>query len=77
VHHGCEEEYMRALDCDCGEHLEAADDEALTRKVQNHMEQSHPDTQLSEEEARSLVSDKAYTSDPQDEGMDVRGHSGA
>ena len=70
---------MRALDCDCGEHLEAANDQALARKVQNHMEDVHPEAQqLSEEEASSFVSDNAYTPDPEGEGnVDVRGHSGA
>jgi predicted small metal-binding protein len=57
---------MRAVDCDCGEHLEAADDEALARKVQNHMEDAHPDAQqLSTEEASKFVSENAYTSDPE------------
>jgi predicted small metal-binding protein len=64
---------MRALNCDCGEHLEAANDEALARKVQDHMNDAHPDEQqLSQEEASKFVSDNAYTMDPAE-----GGHSGA
>ncbi len=40
---------MRALDCDCGRHLEAADDQKLFDKVQEHVSRDHPEVQLSAE----------------------------
>ncbi len=35
---------MRALDCDCGRHLEAADDQKLFDEVQKHVNRDHPET---------------------------------
>jgi predicted small metal-binding protein len=70
---------MRALDCECGEHLEAADDLALTRKVQEHIRQAHPDMQADEGQVEQLISERAYSSGPQGggEGIDMRGPTGA
>jgi hypothetical protein len=51
---------MRALDCACGEHLEAADDEAMAQAVRGHVEQAHPDMQLNDEQIREQVSQQAY-----------------
>ncbi len=51
---------MRAYDCDCGQHLEAANDEELLEKARDHVNQDHPDMQLTDEEVRQLVIERAY-----------------
>jgi hypothetical protein len=56
--------YMRALDCDCGRHLEAADDQKLFDKVQEHVSRDHPEMQLSAEQVREMVAEKAYDKKP-------------
>jgi predicted small metal-binding protein len=40
---------MRALDCDCGQHLEAANDEELFERAREHVDRDHPEMQLSDE----------------------------
>ena len=69
---------MRAFDCDyCGKQLEAPDDDQLYNRVWEHMEQTHYDRGLSNEEIRDLVSEKAYTLDDADKGtIDERGSVG-
>jgi predicted small metal-binding protein len=57
------EESMRAMDCDCGHHLEAPDDEHLFERAREHVDRDHPEMQLSDEQVRGLVSEKAYTQD--------------
>jgi hypothetical protein len=52
--------YMRALDCDCGQHLEAADDLKLFDKVQKHVNRDHPEMRLSAAQVRKIVTQKAY-----------------
>src|ERR687896_253499 len=57
--------YMRALDCDCGRHLEAADDQKLFDKVQEHVSRDHhPEMQLSAEQVREMVAENAYDKKP-------------
>lgn len=51
---------MRAIDCSCGEHLEAASDEELMPMVQEHMEQVHPDMQMSDEEKQVLFTQMVH-----------------
>jgi predicted small metal-binding protein len=51
---------MRALDCQCGEHLEAADDDELYGQVREHVDRDHPDMELSDEQVRGLVAEGAY-----------------
>jgi len=69
---------MRVLECDCGHRLEAPNDEELTARVREHVEQSHPDMQLGDEQVRRLVSDRAYTQDPEDLKIDpTAGSTGA
>jgi predicted small metal-binding protein len=51
---------MRALDCRCGEHLEATDDDELYGQVREHVDRDHPDMELSDEQVRGLVADGAY-----------------
>jgi predicted small metal-binding protein len=67
---------MRALDCECGHHLEAPDDEGLTRRVREHVEREHPGMRLGEEEIERLVAQRAY-SPTGGENVDPRGPSGA
>jgi hypothetical protein len=55
---------MRALDCDCGRHLEAADDEKLFDKAQAHVSRDHPEIQLGTEQVHELVAAKAYDKKP-------------
>jgi predicted small metal-binding protein len=52
---------MRMLDCDCGHTLQAANDDELMRAAREHVDQEHPDMDMSDEQLRQLVSDKAYS----------------
>jgi hypothetical protein len=56
--------YMRALDCDCGQHLEAADDQKLFDEAQKHLNRDHPEMGLSNERVREIVAEKAYDKKP-------------
>ena len=51
---------MRALDCQCGEHLEANNDEELYGQAREHVDRDHPDMQLSDEQVRGIVAEGAY-----------------
>ena len=51
---------MRALDCECGQHLEAANDEELFERAREHVDRDHPDMDLSEEQIRGIVEQGAY-----------------
>jgi predicted small metal-binding protein len=51
---------MRVMDCDCGQTLQAANDDDLVKRVRAHVAQEHPDTQLTDEQVRELVEAKAY-----------------
>ncbi len=51
---------MRAMDCDCGHHLEAEDDQQLAAAAQAHVAQRHPELQMSEDDLRALIAAKAY-----------------
>jgi predicted small metal-binding protein len=51
---------MRVLDCDCGQTLQAGNDDDLVATVRNHIEEAHADAPLNEEQARQLVADRAY-----------------
>jgi hypothetical protein len=51
---------MRALDCECGQHLEAANDEELFEKAREHMNRDHPNMQLTYEQVRRFVAGRAY-----------------
>jgi hypothetical protein len=55
---------MRALDCDCGRRLKAADDEKLFDKAKEHVSRDHPEMQLSAEQVREIVAEKAYDKKP-------------
>ena len=51
---------MKVIDCDCGQTLQAANDEDLFKEARAHVDQAHPDMQLSDDQVRELVSAKAY-----------------
>lgn len=51
---------MRALDCECGKHLEAANDEELYREARDHVDRDHPEMQLSDEQVHGIVAEGAY-----------------
>ena len=50
---------MRAVDCPCGEHLEAQTDSALLEATKQHAAEEH-EGQYSETELRTLVNTTAY-----------------
>lgn len=50
---------MRAVDCPCGEHLEARNDSELTEAAKRHASSEHGD-QYSDADIRVLVDTAAY-----------------
>jgi predicted small metal-binding protein len=51
---------MRAVECPCGHHLEAADDEELFRLAREHIERDHPEMDRSDEQIRQRIAADAY-----------------
>ncbi len=51
---------MRVIDCDCGETLQAGNDEDLVKTVRAHLDSEHADMQMTEDQVRRLVADRAY-----------------
>lgn len=51
---------MRALDCECGQHLEAEDDAGLLQKARAHVDQVHPDMGLDDEQVKALIAERGY-----------------
>jgi predicted small metal-binding protein len=51
---------MRVIDCDCGQTLQAANDDDLFRVVREHLDQEHSNTQLTDDQVRQFVADQAY-----------------
>jgi hypothetical protein len=51
---------MRVIDCDCGETLSAANDDDLFQATRRHVDEAHPDMDMSDEQVRELVASKAY-----------------
>jgi len=52
---------MRVIDCDCGVTLQAANDDELADSVRGHVASDHPDMELSDEQVREMVAEKAYS----------------
>jgi hypothetical protein len=50
---------MRAVECPCGEHLEARNDEQLLEEARRHSDREHPD-QYSEADLKRIVATDAY-----------------
>lgn len=51
---------MRALDCSCGQHLEADNDEELFERARKHVDVDHPEMELSDEKQHNSVDRGAY-----------------
>ncbi|MGH3105323.1 MAG: hypothetical protein ACRDN6_14630 [Gaiellaceae bacterium] len=51
---------MRAIECPCGHHFEAADDDALFRLCREHVDRDHPEMQRTDEQIRERVAHDAY-----------------
>jgi hypothetical protein len=51
---------MRAIDCPCGHHLEAADDDGLFRLAREHVDRDHPEMQRTDEQLRTRVAADGY-----------------
>ena len=51
---------MRAMDCECGHHLEAEDDEALVEAGRAHVAEVHPDMDVTDAQLRELITSQAY-----------------
>ena len=57
------ENWMRAMLCGCGKHLEAGDEERLVERVQAHLRRFHPDhlvASLDRKQIREIVATRAY-----------------
>jgi predicted small metal-binding protein len=46
---------MRAIDCPCGHHFEAADDEELFRVCRDHVDREHPEMERTDEQLRARI----------------------
>ena len=51
---------MRALECSCGKHLEADNDEELFQRAREHVDTDHSEMQLSDEKLRHIVEQGSY-----------------
>lgn len=51
---------MRALDCECGQHLEAANDDDLFQQAREHVDRDHPEMKLDDTQVREIVAQGAY-----------------
>ena len=51
---------MRAIDCPCGHHFEAADDEELFRICHEHVDRDHPEMERTDEQLRERIAADAY-----------------
>lgn len=51
---------MRAIECPCGHHLEAGDDEQLYQLCREHVDRDHPDMQRTDAQIHERVAADAY-----------------
>ena len=54
---------MRVIDCECGQTVQAANDDELRTALAEHLRESHPagaDEQADDEQLRALVEQRAY-----------------
>ena len=54
---------MRVIDGQCGTTLTAANDEDLASSVREHVNEEHPDMNLSDEQVQEMVAEQAYDAD--------------
>jgi predicted small metal-binding protein len=60
--HATKELPMRAIDCICGQHLEAETDEQLMPMVLEHVKEKHPEiAALPQEQLQQLYNDRVRT----------------
>ena len=55
---------MRAIECPCGHHFEASDDEELFRLCRGHVDREHPKMQRTDAQIRERVAVDAYDAQP-------------
>ena len=55
---------MRAIECPCGHHFEADDDEQLFRLCREHVDREHPEMQRTDAQIRARVGADAYDAEP-------------
>ena len=51
---------MRVIDCECGHTLQAANDEDLLKVARQHVDEQYSDMDMSDEQLRGLIEEKAY-----------------
>jgi hypothetical protein len=56
--------YMRGIECPCGHHFEADDDERLFGLCREHVDRDHPEMQRSDEQIRERIDADAYDAVP-------------
>jgi hypothetical protein len=55
---------MLAIECPCGHHFEAADEEALFDVCREHVDRDHPELERTDEQLRERVRADAYEVQP-------------
>jgi predicted small metal-binding protein len=55
-----QESDMRAIDCPCGHHFEAATDDELFRLCREHVDTDHPEMERSDDDIRARVAADAH-----------------
>jgi predicted small metal-binding protein len=69
---------IKALDCDCGQHLESASEVGLVKQVTEHANEAHPDMNMDREQAEQFVRERGYDKEEaHDQNVDPRASSGA
>jgi len=51
---------MRAIDCPCGHHFEAPNDEELFRICREHVDRDHPELERTDDQLRERIAADAY-----------------
>ncbi len=51
---------MKALDCECGEHIEATNDEELRIRLREHLNYYHQQGEVSDQELEQLIQERGY-----------------
>jgi hypothetical protein len=51
---------VRAMDCECGQHLEATNEDALFQQAREHVDRDHPEMKLDDTQVREIVAQGAY-----------------
>jgi hypothetical protein len=51
---------LRALDCECGQHLEAANDDDLFQQAREQVDRDLPEMELGDTQVREIVAQGAY-----------------